>query len=145
MYYIKGKSPTWPFKYVKNKYLLYFYNPFVKKNWWFQQHLQNCLASLKISKTTTKFDVPKMNDLSWAKFELQLRNIITMMSVAFLEISRYKISWKCICVRNQRKNAAFEMPASSASNWIQLSCQISSLSSFVAFTLPQMQLLLSSF
>ena len=105
----------------------------------------NCLASLKISKTTTKFDVPKMNDLSWAKFELQLRNIIQMMSVAFLEISRYKISWKCICVRNQRKNAAFKMPASSSSNWIQLSCQISSLSSFVAFTLPQIQLLLSSF
>ena len=40
MQYIKGKRPTWPFKYVKNKYLLYFYNPFVKKNWWFQQHLQ---------------------------------------------------------------------------------------------------------
>ena len=103
MQYIKGKRPTWPFKYVKNKYLFYFHNPFVKKNWWFQQHLQNCLASLKISKTTTKFDVPKMNDLSWAKFELQLRNIIQMMSVAFLEISRYNKLKMYMCKKPKKK------------------------------------------
>ena len=103
MQYIKGKRPTWPFKYVKNKYLLYFYNPFVKKNWWFQQHLQNCLASLKISKTTTKFDVPKMNYLSGAKFELQLRNIIQMMSVAFLEISRYNKLKMYMCKKPKKK------------------------------------------
>ena len=63
----------------------------------------NCLASLKISKTTTKFDVPKTNDLSWAKFELQLRNIIQMMSVAFLEISPYNKLKMYMCKKPKKK------------------------------------------